>query len=139
MKRHFHFLKNYLDIERIKNGIKGPIEINEAEDFSAIYFFISRNNRFILPWGNSPIIYIGKADKLRTRLMQHNNNYKYADPKTKFEYSRYNYMNMEGGFEIYYLRTKGRESAKCLESKVLENFYDKYGALPVGNGAFSYR
>jgi len=26
-----------------------------------------------------------------------------------------------------------------LESKVLENYYDKYKALPVGNGAFSYR
>ena len=59
--------------------------------------------------------------------------------KNYWSYSRYNYMRMEGGTELYYLRIQGKENSKALESKVLENYYDKYKALPVGNGAFSYR
>ena len=39
----------------------------------------------------------------------------------------------------YYMLTQGRETNKALESKALEGFYDKFGALPVGNGAFSFR
>jgi hypothetical protein len=41
--------------------------------------------------------------------------------------------------EILYMRITGRENEKALESKAMEGFYDKYGALPVGNGAFSFR
>ena len=33
------------------------------------------------------------------------------------------------------MRITGRENEKALESKAMEGFYDKYGALPVGNGA----
>ena len=146
MKQCFTFLKSYLDTNRILN-IKGPlalfeeseIDINMIDDFPAIYFFVSRKQRFILPKGKSPIIYIGKADKLKARIQQHIRHYHYNDPKSSWVYSRYNYMKMEGGVDVYYLRIKGKESPKILESKVLENFYDKYESLPVGNGAFSFR
>lgn len=53
-------------------------------------------------------------------------------------YSRYNYA-AAFGTDIYYMRITGRENEKNLESKAFEGFYDKYGALPVGNGAFSFR
>ena len=146
MKRCFSFLKNYLAPDRLQY-IKGPLsifetdngDIDEIGDFPAIYFFISRKQRFILPAGTSPAIYIGKSDKLRTRLMQHRNHYRKDNPRTDWSYSRYNYMKMEGGTDVYYLRIQGKENSKILESKVLENYYDKYKALPVGNGAFSYR
>ena len=36
------------------------------------------------------------------------------------------------------LRITGCESERTLERKAIEGFFDKYGALPVGNGAFSY-
>ena len=146
MKRCFSFLKKYLNTDRAKNRLKGPIALayedlhtEDVNDSSAIYFFVSREHHYVLPWGNSPVIYIGKADKLRTRLMQHLNDLEKKDPKSQWVYSRYNYMKMSGGFDLYYLRTQGAETAKCLESKALEGFYDKYGSLPIGNGAFSYR
>ncbi|WP_308554197.1 hypothetical protein [uncultured Mediterranea sp.] len=146
MKRCFSFLKNYLATNRLQY-IKGPLsifeqdndDIDQIDNFPAIYFFVSRKQHFILPTGTSPIIYIGKSDKLRTRLLQHINHYRNDDPKNYWSYSRYNYMRMEGGTELYYLRIQGKENSKALESKVLENYYDKYKALPVGNGAFSYR
>ena len=144
MKRCFAFLKNYLDSERARNRIIGPFSLEddwneEFGDFAAIYFFVSKEHHYILPWGNSPIIYIGKADKLRQRLLNHLTDFNNKNPKSEWVYSRYNFMRMSGGFEVYYLRVQGRETAKCLESKVLEDFYDRYGALPVGNGAFSFR
>lgn len=146
MKQCFSFIKNYLATYRLQY-IKGPLsvfeqgsnDINTINDFPAVYFFVSKKQHFILPTGTSPIIYIGKSDKLRTRIMQHINHYRNEDPRKVLSYSRYNYMKMEGGTELYYLRTQGKEDSKSLESKVIENYYDKYKALPVGNGAFSYR
>ena len=43
------------------------------------------------------------------------------------------------GGRVYYMLTQGRETNNALESKALEGFYDKFGALPVGNGTFSFR
>ena len=37
------------------------------------------------------------------------------------------------------MRVIGSETNKSLESKVIQDFYDKFGAIPVGNGAFSFR
>lgn len=59
------------------------------------------------------------------------------DAKTDFnehsswKYSRYNYA-VAFDADIYYMRITGRENEKPLESKAMEGFYDKYGAIPVG-------
>ena len=149
MKQWMRFIKEYISLNRIDN-IVGPIPLFEQEEYmndisdkAGVYFFISKSKRYIYPKGESPIIYIGTSNNLRRRLKEHLKSFHIAqqhiNEKDIWVYSRYNFMRMSGGFEVYYLRVQGRETAKCLESKVLEDFYDRYGALPVGNGAFSFR
>ncbi len=149
MKKCFSFLKKYIEKNRIENRIYGPFDIFEKEESlsdikacQGVYFIISKNRKFNYPIKMSPIIYIGKADNLRRRLKQHIRNYNEAkDPVKKkacWIYSRYHYMT-HGGAEVYYMPVSGLENAKSLESKVIENFYDTYLSLPIGNGAFSFR
>lgn len=147
MKRYFSFLKEYIDKDRAYK-IEGPLaifddvsSIENMPDKKGIYFIASRKHRFVYPNGNSPIIYIGKADNLRKRLMGHSREARNAKEtrKTQWVYSRYNYIMMDGGADVYFLTTITNENPKGLESRALEDFYNKYWALPVGNGAFSYR
>ena len=58
--------------------------------------------------------------------------------KTEWTYSRYNYFEAFKA-DCYFMRVIGSETNKSLESKVIQDFYDKFGAIPVGNGAFSFR
>lgn len=148
MKRCFSFIKEYISKERASHKMEGPIAVfddaatlDDICDKKGIYFIVSRKHRFIYPAGASPIIYIGKADNLRQRIRIHCRETQTAKKewKTKWVYSRYNYITMPGGADVYYLTTITSENAKNLESKALEDFYDRYRALPVGNGAFSYR
>ncbi len=147
MKRCFYFLKEFINKDRANQKLEGPIALFDENaniqicDKKGIYFIVSRKHHFVYPNGNSPIIYIGKADNLRQRLMSHLREAKKAKKewKTKWVYSRYNYIAMEGGSDVYYLTTITNENAKSLESRAIEDFYNKYRALPVGNGAFSYR
>lgn len=149
MKPCFRFLNNHIDADRVKKHLSPPIFVSSINDAyinydvidtkSGIYFIVSKNYKFIYPKGNSPLIYIGKADNLRRRLKEHLTNFRNATPKDSWIYSRYNYMNMPGGFEIYYLTSITNEKSKYLESRAIEDFYDRYLATPVGNGAFSFR
>ena len=149
MKRCFCFLKKYIDKSRIENKIYGPFDIFEREEDlelignqQGVYFIVSKSRKYSYPAKTSPVIYIGKADHLKSRLKQHVRHYKDAmdihKQKSCWIYSRYHYMT-HGGAEVYYMPVSGQEKAKILESKALENFYDTYLALPVGNGAFSFR
>lgn len=149
MRQCFRFLKNQISADRVRQTLQGPILISEKnyedldpntiQEKSGIYFIVSKQHKFVYPKGDSPLIYIGKADNLRRRIQDHLVAYKNANPKAMWTYSRYNYMDMSGGFEIYYLTTITNEKAKYLESRAMEDFYDRYLATPVGNGAFSYR
>ena len=54
----------------------------------------------------------------------------------------YRYLPLEISAIIQKLRSMSevdKITPIYLESKILENFFDKYASLPVGNGAFSYR
>lgn len=148
MKQWMRFIKDYISLKRI-DSIVGPIPLFEQEEFvndirdkSGIYFFVSKSHRYIYPSGESPIIYIGTSNNLKRRLKEHLKSFHTAQQhlykKDIWIYSRYNYI-IHHGADVYYLPTIGKEDAKNLESKVLENFFDKYASLPVGNGAFSYR
>ena len=149
MKRELHFLTSYINKDILESKL-WPIEdafltddcFDCVTNESGIYIMLAKRRSFVYPKRDSPIFYIGTSNHLKKRLKTHLKLYKRAkdDFKThcSWQYSRYNYAVAFGAY-IYYMRITGREKEKYLESKALEGFYDTYGALPVGNGAFSFR
>ncbi len=140
-----HFLpKGY---RKPKGVIKYFSEIESLDTALAnepgIYVIFSREQKFIYPNGQSRVIYIGKSDNIRNRMSVHFNAYKRIKSMTKaekIEYWRsYRYFYMDK-FDagIAWFTTRGTQTSKQLETKIMEFFYDKYLALPVGNGAYSY-
>jgi len=136
--------KTFLD-----KSIYGPIDIMENEYYSkvprasGVYIIVSKKVSFLYPGGKSRVIYIGSAINLKKRLVTHRRNLRAIDTgkKEKFSvlhYSRYQYIKKFGG-RIYWIRPKGTQEAKNLESDIICSFYDRYLAVPVGNGAFSFR
>ena len=86
------------------------------------------------------------ASGLKKRLKQHrlhllelhNTNGAHGmDIKEEWVCQRYQYMYYHGA-KVYYYSRKGKQDAKDLEAEILWQFYAKYRALPVGNGAKSY-
>ena len=149
MKRFFFFIKNNVPKTRAEKWLWGPYnifedydEMEEIDMNSGVYIIVSKTRKFTYPIKTSPVIYIGKAEHLRERLQRHVKLYKKACDsevrKYQWIYSRYHYMS-HGGAEVYIIHTRGLEKAKELESKIIEDFYDTYLSLPIGNGAFSYR
>lgn len=112
--------------------------------FSGAYIIVSTDQRFIYPNGKSKVIYIGKADNMRNRLQTHKKHLEYLltykkSERTKFWwYSRYHYF-AKFGCKVFCFQVKGTQSSKNLENLLLEDFYDTYHSLPVGNGAISFR
>ena len=43
------------------------------------------------------------------------------------------------GAKVYYYLCQGKQASKNLESDILGMFYDRFGAMPVGNGARSFQ
>lgn len=94
----------------------------------------------------SPILYIGKSDDLLRRLRDEHY-YKglkrlLDDPDFGIAENiqlspRYQYMYYNGS-NVDVFRCKGNQDSKNLESLFLNQFYQKYRALPVGNSARSY-
>ncbi len=58
--------------------------------------------------------------------------------KNYWYYSRYNYM-VAFGCQIVWFTRRGTQSIKDLESTLIEDFYNKHHAIPIGNGAFSFK
>lgn len=148
MKREIGFLTGYISeciLESKLNKIENPFidvrKLDEVPNAAGIYIMFARNTDFVYPKRKSRVIYIGTSNNLQRRLKTHLRNYIVANEDfnthAHWNYSRYNYI-VAFGCDIYYMRITGRESEKELERKALEGFYDKYGALPVGNGAFSF-
>ena len=148
MKREIGFLTGYISeciLESKLNKIENPFidvrMLDEVPNAAGIYIMFARNTDFVYPKRKSRVIYIGTSNNLQRRLKTHLRNYIVANEDfnthAHWNYSRYNYI-VAFGCDIYYMRITGRESEKELERKALEGFYDKYGALPVGNGAFSF-
>lgn len=148
MKRILHFLSSYINqevieskVHIIKDAFRTDVCFDDVPEKPGIYIMIAKESGFIYPYGKSAVFYIGTSKDLKKRLKTHLRLYNRA--KNDYEnhnwhYSRYNYA-IAFGADIYFMRITGRENEKDLESKAIEGFYDKYGALPVGNGAFSFR
>ena len=101
--------------------------------------------KYIYPNGKiSPIIYIGMSKDLLRRLIEHYKNLKellvdknYGIDNNEQLHSRYQYMCYNGS-HVDVFKRRGPQDAKNLESILLNQFYKKYRAIPVGNGARSF-
>ena len=149
MNRALHFLSNYINkniieskIWHIKDAFLTEDSLNDVPNEAGIYIIVAKSTKFLYPKGESPVIYIGTSNHLQKRLKTHLRLYKEAEGHFKnhsaWVYSRYNYA-IAFGADVYYMRITGRENEKSLERKAIEGFFDKYGALPVGNGAFTFK
>ena len=151
MRRVLQFLTTYIAkgvLESKLNVISNAFRKDEMLHFDdvpaapGVYIMVAKECKFIYPKKKSPVFYIGTSNNLNRRLKDHLRLYKLAQTDYKknkmWNYSRYNYA-VAFGADIYYMRITGRENEKSLESKAMEGFYDRYGAIPVGNGAFAFR
>lgn len=146
----FPFLKDF----RVNRGAAGGFLLNdetgipsETNGCSGEYIIEATDSfKFPYPKGNSKVLYIGKADNLYSRLLGHrtrvnqlvNTNGNYGmDDDEPWVSSKYQYMYYHGA-RVYYYKCLGKQEAKELEARVMWAFYQKYRALPVGNGAKSY-
>ncbi len=145
-KLDLSFLHSFARKERF-TFLPDVLETNQYEHLPlkrGIYIFVSKNQKFIYPGGESRVFYIGKSDDLRRRIREHSRKYQEVcnenkrDFLSRWQYGRYYYAKAFG-CDSYYLLTVGVEESKALESRILECFYDRFKALPVGNGAFSFR
>lgn len=96
--------------------------------------------------GKSPIIYIGMSDDLLRRLKDEHytkglkrllDNPKWGIDDNYQLPSKYQYMYYNGS-HVDVFKCRGKQESKEMESLFLNQFYQKYRALPVGNGARSY-
>lgn len=142
MKRDLRFIKDFRPVQGHDGEIRNLADedLTDVSTASGVYIIVSPQTRFVYPKGESRIIYIGKANSMRRRLKEHQANLRNAmadrdDERWRFD--RYNYMKYHGA-KVYYYLCKGHQETKNLESKMIRLFYDRYGAMPVGNGARSF-
>ena len=150
MGRRFTFLKDYRPVQGADGGFILDDENGipfDMEGYSGVYIIETTDKfKFPYPTGQSSVIYIGKADELRSRLCQHRQRLNRLN-NTKGEWgmqedepwvgSKYQYMYYHGA-KVYYFKCRGKQEAKEEEARIMWAFYRKYRALPVGNGAKSY-
>ena len=145
MIRNLNFLTGF----RPKKGCSAEIKDlrtdnldNKALLQGGVYIICSEKEKFVYPKGLSKVMYIGKADELYQRLKNHQKQcWKAADifnkVTTDWVYDRYNYMHVFGA-RVYIYCNLGKQEAKELEAKCISDFYDKFGAKPICNGAWSF-
>lgn len=125
-------------------GSECPIRRNEV----GVYIISTTDGTgYINPNGmKSPVIYIGMPEDLLRRLKEHFtkglkrllDNPDWGIEQDTQLASRYQYMYYNGS-HVDVFRRRGPQDAKNLESMILNRFYKKYRAIPVGNGARSFR
>lgn len=122
-------------------------DLSDVPDCPGVYIIETGDGfKFPYPLGENKIIYIGKSDtSLNQRLKRHRTNLMEIEINPEYGLSvnepwissRYQYMHYHGSI-VYYYKCKGKQDAKDLESMIMWEFYKKFRALPVGNGAKSY-
>ena len=103
------------------------------------------NSIFTLERGDlNPEDYIGMSDDLLRRLKEHYyrlrlllDNKDYGIEDNIMLASRYQYMYYNGS-HVDVFKCRGYQESKNLESMILNQFYQKHRAIPVGNGARSF-
>lgn len=121
-------------------------DLSNISECPALYIITSKGQKFLYPNGESRVIYIGKADKkggICRRLKEHQRNLKCvheainSNSLNDWWAERYLYMEKFGA-HVYIYPVRRNQEAKDLESRCMWNFYNKYHATPVGNGARSF-
>ena len=142
-----------------KEGFREPDgmieDLYDEDSLSAIpkkpgvYIFQSKSQqnksqKFVYPSGESQVIYIGMSKNLHSRIKDHHKTVTNIKRLSKSEilndwhYTRYLYIN-SFGCQVHFFTTRGTQKEKNLESEIIEKFYDRFYALPIGNGAFSFK
>lgn len=116
------------------------LDLEAIPENSGCYIMISDNTDYIYPRGKSRVYYIGKAKNLRTRLKTHKRHcskrvelVKHHDFGDKYYYPRYEYAAYHG-CNVGLIITKSENIAKSMETILLIDFANYYGAKPVANG-----
>lgn len=142
MKRDLSFIKEFRPVQGIDGEVQNleDADLSEVSTDDGVYIIASPKTKFVYPKGGSKIIYIGQANDIRRRLKEHQRNLRSAK-KDRYDeswhFDRYNYMRYHGA-QVYYYLCKGRQESKNLEYRLIGMFYDKFGSMPVGNGARSF-
>lgn len=131
------------ELDIFYDGVNTREELANVEHRPGIYVIVGKSFKYPYPKGDSGVIYIGTSEDLHSRLAEHIRYFRKAseDWKTNETWadSRYNYILSQGDTRVYILYTHGEKKSKDLESRAIESFYDRYRAIPVGNGARSFR
>ncbi len=151
------YIKAFMPDFRTVRGVDASFDLRDFsdKDFCPIgktdggIYIISATDgtKYVYPNGlKSPIIYIGKSDGLLRRLRDehYTKHLKLLldDPDYGLENnwqmaSRYQYM-LYNGSHVDVFKCRGKQESKYLESLFMNQFYKKYRAIPVGNGARSF-
>lgn len=139
------FLNGYRDPDHVIHDIYTREEyLDPRLERAGVYIFLSQDQKFVYPNGESKVIYIGMSVNLRSRLDGHRKVFlrmdrlTHQDRSNHWYWSRYQYVRTFGA-TIHSFSVRGGQTAKNLENAILGRFYDRFLALPVGNGAASYR
>jgi hypothetical protein len=138
----YRFLSTFREPDGFISDLLDVTELDKLPNKSGAYIFLSQKQKFVYPRGSSQIIYIGMSKNLSKRVSTHHKISSEINklPKHKmldeWYYNRYQYIQ-SFGCKVFWYTTRGLQKHKNLESLLLEHFYDKYYALPIGNGAFS--
>ncbi len=155
MKR---YIKSFLPDYRTCSGLDASFDLMDFndEDFvspikrgdTGVYIISATDGtKYTYPNGQkSPVIYIGKSDDLLRRLKDEHftkglkrllQDRDFGIDENIQLPSRYQYMYYNGS-HVDVFKRRGKQESKILESIILNSFYQKYRALPVGNAAHSY-
>ena len=114
------------------------IDGSEIPETAGAYVLGTRDGtQLIYPWGTSPIYYIGKANNLKQRLLEHRQhiNGAEADHQKVEWWPRYQFGAAFGADMAWY-SVRGRQDPYKLEADLVEKFYWFYGSIPLANGAW---
>ena len=101
------------------------------------YVIGTADTMLIYPWGTSPVFYIGQAANLRQRLAGHKTMIQEAQEDYDHWYRpRHQYGAALGAHVAWYSR-RGPESPRVIEGRLMDAFYEMFGAIPCANGAWS--
>jgi len=150
------YLKNFLPDFRPVKGSDASFDLRDFKDKDFIcpikegdmgVYVISGTTKYVYPNGKaSPVIYIGMSDNLFRRLKDEHftkglkrliKDKDWGIEKNIILSSKYQYMYYHGS-HVDVFKLRGYQDSKNMESFFLNQFYQKYRALPVGNGARSY-
>jgi hypothetical protein len=137
--KNFNFLEDFgRERSRMKNFWK--LECHEIPSSSGVYLLVAKAGiEFQYPEGKSPIYYIGKADSLRRRLLQHLKLHlevksRNVEEEDFLNRPRHEYGAVFGGGYCF-IKTWSGMTPKNLEDEVLALFAKKYRSFPVANSA----